>query len=80
MPSPLDPLSQRERGPFRAPGLRLPIAHAERGRGGQEGEVMFKLKTDPPENIGLFAGSSYRGETPSAEETTHIPDLLLLRP
>ena len=58
LPSPLDPLSRRERGPFRTPGLWLPLARAQRGRGGQEGEGMFKLKTGITENKGLFAGSS----------------------
>jgi hypothetical protein len=57
LPSPLDHLSRRERGPFRTPGLWLPLARAERGREGQGSEGMFKPKTDITENIGLFAVS-----------------------
>jgi hypothetical protein len=60
--SPLDPLSRRERGQFRTPGLWLPLARAERGRGGQGGEGMFKPKTDSTKNIGLFAVSSSKNK------------------
>ena len=35
-------------------GLMLPLARAQRGRGGLGGEGMFKSKLDIPENKGLF--------------------------
>ena len=39
VPSPLDPLSHEwERAPLPTPGLRLPLARAQRGRGGLGGE------------------------------------------
>ena len=54
-PSPLDPLSRRERGPVQTPGMGLPLARTERGtgppvprsgiwgtEGGQGGEGTFR--------------------------------------
>jgi len=73
-PSPLDPLCYKwERGPFPALRLTLSLSRAERGRGGQGGEGMFKPKLDIPENIGLFAASSSFGR---AKESIIVKNVL----